>query len=165
MTTFDVEVLEVAPALSIRQPWAELIVSGRKSIELRTWAPPFRGLIWIHAGSKVDSALENRFGCHDLVHGGIVGLVNLQAVVPMDRERWELWRTKHLDPGPFVDGMYAWILADPVCLSRSLAAPGKLKFFSLSDKMVKSLIETNPELRAGPTERSSAQELLSDPPH
>lgn len=35
--------------LSVRQPWASLLVSGLKDIENRTWAPNFRGRIMIHA--------------------------------------------------------------------------------------------------------------------
>lgn len=38
------------PALSIRQPWAWLIVNGHKDIENRTWATTFSGRVLIHAG-------------------------------------------------------------------------------------------------------------------
>lgn len=37
-------------ALSVRQPWASLIASGRKTIELRTWSTKYRGPILILAG-------------------------------------------------------------------------------------------------------------------
>src|SRR5436189_5084024 len=37
-------------ALSVRQPWAWLIVNGYKDIENRDWATKRRGRIWIHAG-------------------------------------------------------------------------------------------------------------------
>lgn len=37
-------------ALSIRQPWAWLIVNGRKDVENRTWSTRFRGHVLIHAG-------------------------------------------------------------------------------------------------------------------
>jgi ASCH domain-containing protein len=33
-------------ALSVRQPWAELILTGRKKIELRTWTTDHRGPLW-----------------------------------------------------------------------------------------------------------------------
>ncbi len=39
-------------ALSIRQPWAELIASGRKTIETRTWTTRYRGAILICAGQS-----------------------------------------------------------------------------------------------------------------
>ena len=38
-------------ALSIRQPWAWLIVEGHKDIKNRTWRTRFRGRILIHASS------------------------------------------------------------------------------------------------------------------
>lgn len=41
-------------ALSIRQPWAWLIVHGGKNIENRTWRTKLRGPVLIHAGKKVD---------------------------------------------------------------------------------------------------------------
>lgn len=34
-------------ALSVRQPWANLIASGQKSIETRTWATDYRGELLI----------------------------------------------------------------------------------------------------------------------
>lgn len=38
-------------ALSVRQPWAWLIIHGGKDVENRTWSyvPKLRGRIWIHA--------------------------------------------------------------------------------------------------------------------
>ena len=38
--------------LSIRQPYAEWIISGKKTIELRTWNTKFRGKFYIHASGK-----------------------------------------------------------------------------------------------------------------
>lgn len=36
--------------LSIRQPWAWLIVNRHKDVENRTWSTPFRGRFLVHAG-------------------------------------------------------------------------------------------------------------------
>lgn len=41
-------------ALSIQQPWAWLIASGRKDIENRSWRTNYRGLFFIHAGKTQD---------------------------------------------------------------------------------------------------------------
>ena len=38
--------------LSVRQPWASLLVSGVKDVENRTWATHYRGKLLIHASSK-----------------------------------------------------------------------------------------------------------------
>lgn len=74
---------ESAPAaigriLSIHQPYAELIVQGRKLVENRTWKTPFRGILWIHAG-KTDTRLSrNAFLTYpEMKLGGIVGAVRL----------------------------------------------------------------------------------------
>ena len=39
-------------ALSVRQPWASLIASGRKTIELRSWSTAYRGPVLILAGAS-----------------------------------------------------------------------------------------------------------------
>lgn len=36
-------------ALSFRQPWAELVLAGRKTMDLRTYNTHYRGRILIHA--------------------------------------------------------------------------------------------------------------------
>ena len=41
-------------ALTIRQPWAALIVQGIKTIETRGWNTNYRGPLAIHAGAGVD---------------------------------------------------------------------------------------------------------------
>lgn len=39
-------------ALSVKNPWAELIASGRKRIELRTWTTSYRGPVIIVSGAS-----------------------------------------------------------------------------------------------------------------
>ena len=39
-------------ALSLRQPWANLIACGKKTIETRTWATDFRGELLIASSKK-----------------------------------------------------------------------------------------------------------------
>jgi hypothetical protein len=36
-------------ALSIAQPWAELILRRRKPYEIRTWKTGYRGVLLVHA--------------------------------------------------------------------------------------------------------------------
>ena len=47
-------------AITIKQPWASLIVHGVKDIENRTWHTNFRGRVLIHSSSKGDIA---KYGC------------------------------------------------------------------------------------------------------
>jgi hypothetical protein len=46
-------------ALSIRQPWASMIVLGLKPVENRSWKSNFRGRMLIHAGKKFDQEGAN----------------------------------------------------------------------------------------------------------
>ncbi len=46
--------MEFIKAITIRQPWASLIVAGIKKHETRTWQTPYRGFVVIHAGKTID---------------------------------------------------------------------------------------------------------------
>jgi hypothetical protein len=43
--------LKKLKAISIRQPWAWLIVNGYKDVKNRIWAANLRGRVLIHAGA------------------------------------------------------------------------------------------------------------------
>ena len=50
---------EALYALSLKQPWAALVVAGLKSIEVRSWPTPRRGQILIHAARIPDPRPES----------------------------------------------------------------------------------------------------------
>lgn len=116
-------------ALSVRQPWAELILAGRKTIEVRGWGTDYRGPLWLHTGRHVDPAFEAAYGFGDLFHGGFVGRVELVSVQELDRVRWDRWRTRHLVVGPLRPPQFGWILRAPQRLTQPLPAPGQLGLF------------------------------------
>jgi hypothetical protein len=73
-------------AISVRQPWAALIVAGLKSIEVRSWPTRRRGRVLIHAGKLIDERPEGwaRLTTSELQEiaerrGGIVGVATLFA--------------------------------------------------------------------------------------
>ena len=41
-------------ALTIKQPWATLIMQGDKRFEFRSWQTKYRGELLIHAGKGID---------------------------------------------------------------------------------------------------------------
>ncbi len=43
-------------ALSVKQPWANMIASGKKTIETRTWRTNYRGLLLIVSSKLPDTA-------------------------------------------------------------------------------------------------------------
>ena len=89
-------------ALSIRQPYAWLIVSGFKDIENRSWKTHHRGPLLIHAAARYSrsdhayfsSTLRRDFGITlpdfvELPLGGIVGQVDVVECVSEHTSRWK----------------------------------------------------------------------------
>jgi hypothetical protein len=90
--------------LSIRQPWAWLIVNGHKDIENRTWPTMFRGEFLIHASKgmtrdEYEQASHFAFhvygGCdlglpnfEALERGGIVGIAEITDCVSSSKSPW-----------------------------------------------------------------------------
>jgi hypothetical protein len=74
-------------ALSLKQPWAALVVAGRKTIEVRKWATAVRGRVYIHAARVPDERPEVWAHVPDDLRplaqltGGIVGAADLTACV------------------------------------------------------------------------------------
>lgn len=88
-------------AISIRQPWAWLILNAGKDIENRDWPTRFRGRILIHAskGMTRDEYEEAQglspepmpaFG--ELERGGIVGSVEIIGCVTDSCSPWFMGR-------------------------------------------------------------------------
>jgi ASCH domain len=74
-------------ALSIKQPWAALLVSGRKTIEIRKWPTAIRGRVFIHAGRIPDRHPEAWALISDELRpltefrGGVIGTADLNGCV------------------------------------------------------------------------------------
>src|ERR1051325_3957912 len=103
-------------ALSIRQPWVELILQGRKTIEVRTWATRHRGELWLHASAHRDSHLLKEFGmsADNLSFGALIGTCELYNCIQFTNETWKELRIYHLKAGPLEKPQYAWFLRDPI---------------------------------------------------
>lgn len=128
-------------ALSIRQPWAELILRGLKTIEIRRWDTDYRGPLWLHTGKFADPDLDQRFGITNPTRGAFVGRIFLDSISPIDAARWHTWRAEHLDSGRYEPGMLAWILSSPERLTSPVPAAGRLKLYEVDETLV-------PQLRA-----------------
>ena len=76
-------------ALGIRQPWAELILRGVKTIEVRSQNVTHRGPIYIYAAKKLaeipaaeKAALQHRLDVSALPRGVVVGTVEIVSSQP-----------------------------------------------------------------------------------
>lgn len=126
-------------ALTIRQPWAELILRGRKPFEVRSWPTKYRGPLAIHAGSKVDAADARQLGLNPekLTTGSFVGFAELVDVRPHTREDARLlkrrraglrWVSKHV----------SWVLKRPQRIS-PVKANGQLGLFKIPKKVERQI--------------------------
>lgn len=114
-------------ALSIRQPWAWLILNAGKDIENRDWYTGFRGRFLIHASKGMTrEEYENAPlwvvdlpDFDDLERGGIVGSAELVDCVDDSDSEWFF-------------GRYGFVLRDPKPLPfRPLK--GMLGFFDVPE--------------------------------
>jgi hypothetical protein len=128
-------------ALTVRQPWASLILRGLKREEYRNWSTPFRGKIAIHAARATPGAVADLQDVADLVEratrvrpglptvarwlsglprGVILGTVYLQGVRELPPEhpgrRW---------------GRFAWELGGAAELAQPVRALGQLRLWNL----------------------------------
>ena len=65
------------PALSVRQPWAMMIVLGRKPYEFRSWDTHYRGKVYIYASMRIDPDQELHELTFDTPRGKIIGSVHI----------------------------------------------------------------------------------------
>tara|TARA_Y100000310_G_scaffold345498_1_gene465656 strand:- start:2713 stop:3078 length:366 start_codon:yes stop_codon:yes gene_type:complete len=114
--------------LSIKQPFAELILLRRKKIELRKWNTRFRGEFLIHAPKKPDKEAMRRFGFSQLPLGCIVGRANLVDVVHYETEE-EHRKDKELHLASRFWGDYGFVLED-VSRVEEIYYNGKLGFWN-----------------------------------
>lgn len=83
-------------ALSIKEPWASLILRGEKTIETRTWQTKHRGDVLICASKKPSQGFAGHAVC-------IAKIVNCR---PMTKE------DEHFAKCDFYHGAFAWELED-----------------------------------------------------
>ena len=86
-------------ALTLQQPWAGLIIAGRKTIETRTWNTKFRGVFYIHAGKTIDKDACKRLDIDPglLITGAIIGKARLTDTKKYrNEEEFLAERSKHM---------------------------------------------------------------------
>lgn len=139
-------------ALSIRQPWASLIIKAGKSVENRDWSTRVRGRILVHAAKgmtrdehedaicfAVDAiradprnagATQTRtlrdlgFAFEALPRGGFVGTVEIVDCVQSSASPWFM-------------GRYGFVLRDPQPME-FVPWKGQLGFFEVTDQALQA---------------------------
>lgn len=141
--------------LTVKQPWASLIIEGIKDIENRTWKTKFRGTVLIHSSAKsvgcdiqkiLTQEQYNSLPFPKITHekicdesypfSSIIGSVEIIDCVinhesiwaektPIDPHTGEI----HLPP------IYNWVLSNPIKFERPIEnVKGKLSFWEFDEK-------------------------------
>ncbi len=129
-------------AITVLQPWAWLLVSGKKRCETRPWKTDYRGEILIHAGKKdmTSTVMQQTFfeakcmkragvPSAEIATGAVIGKAVLVNCVQIDETMRELIRKQHFDEyalGCYSPGRYAWVLENPQMFKNPIPASGKL---------------------------------------
>lgn len=127
--------------LSIMQPWAWLIVQGKKDLENRDWTTNYRGPILIHTGKKVDDQcfedgeidedMAEYYGMNgimpalksDYTTGAIIGRADLVDVVTDSSSKW------------FV-GAYGFLLENASAFDRPIPYSGSRRLFDVPTRII-----------------------------
>lgn len=112
-------------AISIKQPWAYLILEHGKDIENRKWKTKVRGRVLIHASKQVDEEAMKLFHLENtyLPTGCIVGSVEIMDCVTKSTSRW-------------FSGPFGFVLKHPQKLT-PFKYKGQLNFFNVSEDILK----------------------------
>jgi len=116
--------------LTIREPWASLIVNGYKEYEFRSWKTNYRGKILIHAGLKIETDIIERFKEYNLEYqkGVIIGEADLVDCILVDRKFKR--RLRKINPIVYRqsnhDETYAWKLENIKKYNEVIYATGQL---------------------------------------
>lgn len=114
-------------AISVRQPWASLIVQDIKPIENRTWKTNYRGRVLVHAPLKVEDvafSLEQL----DMIGGAqfpyplpVSAIIGSVEIVDCIKDSKSIWAMKD---------HWHWVLANPIKFKEPiLNVKGKLSFW------------------------------------
>jgi predicted transcriptional regulator len=116
--------------LSLKQPWAELILQGKKKIEIRRWNTKFRGKFLIHSSKNPDNSAMKEFGFDELPLGKILGEAELVEVKKYkDSSGFKKDKNKHLATEDW--GNYGFILKK-VKKIKPISAKGMLGFWEFN---------------------------------
>ena len=125
-------------ALTIRQPWASLIIEGYKEYEFRSWKTSYRGKILIHAGSSLEKDVVERFKGYNLDYelGSIIGEAEIVDCILVDKEFNE--ELRQINPVVYAKSnhteTYAWKLQNIKKYANPIPAKGKLSLWNYEDK-------------------------------
>jgi hypothetical protein len=126
--------------LSLKQPYADLLAFGEKTIALRKWNTRFRGEFLIHASKNIDIQACERLDIDidKLTIGAIIGSAFLYDFIEYsNQEEFNKDKQKHFSiVTKYFDGYkYGFLIRNARMFKKSIPYRGKLRFFEV-DKSI-----------------------------
>ena len=120
--------------LTIKQPWATLIMQGDKRFEFRSWQTKYRGALLIHAGKGIDKEAVKRLANYlpkELTQGKILGKVTLVDCIKITPEFKEelLKENNEIYTKSSFQETYGWQLEDVHVFNEPIDAKGHLSLW------------------------------------
>ena len=120
--------------LTIKQPWACLIVEGLKKYEFRSWKTNYRGKILIHAGLTLEKTYSENYN-FNYIKGAIIGEAEITDCILVDENLNEkLQKQNNLVYGNNHVGVYAWKLENIIKYENPIYIKGKLGLWNYEVK-------------------------------
>jgi hypothetical protein len=143
----------MAKCITVKQPWASLIVHGIKDIENRTWKTNFRGRVLIHAG-VTHSKREDRellyflnqwqrneaykklelFYDKRMPYGTIIGSVEIVDCVINHPSIWAE-KTEYKHGIAQHKPIWNWVLKNPILFDKPIPCKGALSFWEYNGEL------------------------------
>lgn len=120
--------------LTIKQPWATLIMQGDKRFEFRSWQTKYRGDLLIHAGKGIDKEAMKRLVKYlpdEIPLGKILGKVTLVDCIRMCPEFKEMLLKENSDiytKSSFSEN-YGWKVENVQVFDEPIEANGHLSLW------------------------------------
>ena len=121
-------------ALSVSQPFADLIIQRKKTIELRRWNTKFRGEFLIHSPIKIrnEDCKRLKINPKKLVTGAIVGKAEIYDVkIYQSNSGFRKDSKKHFASKNFLNNRYGFLLKNAKQFRIPIPCKGKLGFFEV----------------------------------
>jgi hypothetical protein len=112
-------------ALTVCQPYAEMIVRGVKPIENRTWPTGYRGELLIHAGKSQAWLDPDDIATYPTMKfGAVVGVAQLVACLNLEHPATWPAAYQHLATHKHANGPWCWVLENVRPLTEPLECRG-----------------------------------------
>lgn len=123
-------------ALTIKQPWATLIMQQNKGYEFRSWKTNYRGDFLIHAGKTIDKEAVERLKKYlpkELPTGKILGKVTLTDCIPMSEDFAKMLAAENNDiyTSHSFSNNYGFELKNVEVFDTPIDAKGQLGFWNI----------------------------------